>query len=204
MNLVDLIQQDIPLTKRGKNWVGLCPFHQEKTPSLTVSSERGLYYCFGCSRGGDAITWLRNYRHLSFREAARKVGKRLAPLTLAATKTKQELRVERIDRELEAEFLAWEKMHYLCWTDRRRELQAMQEIAEIGYRATVRCPELYTDADADFWARSLSEVYEALYEFPEQKSYILTLCDFFTYDAHLEARFHWWDVKTAKETRERQ
>lgn len=200
MTLVDLIQQDIALTKRGKEWVGLCPFHQEKTPSLTVSAERGLYYCFGCSRGGDAITWLRNYRHLSFRDACRIVGKRLAPLTLAATKTPKALRVERIDRELEAEFLAWEKLHLCCWTDRHRELLALQAIAEMGYRATVRCPDLYTEAEKLFWERSLSDFYNAL----EEEAFIPTMCDLFTYEEHREERFTWWDVKTAKETLDRQ
>ncbi|MEM1244748.1 MAG: DNA primase [Acidobacteriota bacterium] len=52
---VDLVSQYTELTERGGRWVGLCPFHQEKTPSFSIDAEQGLYYCFGCGAGGDAI-----------------------------------------------------------------------------------------------------------------------------------------------------
>ncbi len=52
---VDLVQQYTELTERGGRWVGLCPFHQEKTPSFSIDADQGLYYCFGCGKGGDAI-----------------------------------------------------------------------------------------------------------------------------------------------------
>lgn len=52
---VDLVSQYTELTERGGRWVGLCPFHQEKTPSFSIDADQGLYYCFGCGAGGDAI-----------------------------------------------------------------------------------------------------------------------------------------------------
>ena len=52
---VDLVSQYTELTERGGRFVGLCPFHQEKTPSFSIDPEQGLYYCFGCGAGGDAI-----------------------------------------------------------------------------------------------------------------------------------------------------
>ena len=50
----------------GRRWVGLCPFHAEKTPSFSVNAELGLYYCFGCGAKGDVITFVREIEHLDF------------------------------------------------------------------------------------------------------------------------------------------
>ena len=55
VDIVDLVGSHIQLRRQGRNYVGLCPFHGEKTPSFNVSREKGTYYCFGCKRGGDAI-----------------------------------------------------------------------------------------------------------------------------------------------------
>ena len=66
----DLISPHIPSLKRqGKNLVGLCPFHQESTPSFSFSPERGVFYCFGCGIGGDALTFLMKLRGFTFPEA---------------------------------------------------------------------------------------------------------------------------------------
>ena len=69
VDIVDLISRDIKLTQRGKNYVGLCPFHDEKTPSFNVNRENQLYNCFGCGSGGNIFNYLMNTRHLSFPEA---------------------------------------------------------------------------------------------------------------------------------------
>lgn len=69
VDIVDIIGRDIKLTQRGKNFVGLCPFHDEKTASFNVSRENQLYYCFGCGSGGNIFNYLMNARHLSFPEA---------------------------------------------------------------------------------------------------------------------------------------
>ncbi|MDI6765652.1 MAG: DNA primase [Bacteroidota bacterium] len=73
-DIVDLIGSFIPLKKRGKNYVGLCPFHTEKTPSFNVSPERQMYHCFGCGTGGNAITFLMEYEKVSFVEAVRSLA----------------------------------------------------------------------------------------------------------------------------------
>ncbi|WP_299393234.1 CHC2 zinc finger domain-containing protein [Pelagibius sp.] len=67
--IVHLIGRDVPLTRRGGRHWGLCPFHQEKTASFTVSEERGSYKCYGCGARGDAIDWLKDHHGLAFREA---------------------------------------------------------------------------------------------------------------------------------------
>ena len=67
--LLDVIGDGLKLRRQGKNYVGLCPFHQERTPSFTVFPATASYYCFGCARYGDAIDWLRQLANMDFREA---------------------------------------------------------------------------------------------------------------------------------------
>jgi len=69
VNIVEVISQYVQLRKTGRNFVGLCPFHKEKTPSFTVSLEKQIYYCFGCNEGGNAINFLMKYDNLTFHEA---------------------------------------------------------------------------------------------------------------------------------------
>ena len=68
-SLVGLIARRVQLRRAGRGWSGLCPFHKEKTPSFTVSDEKGFYHCFGCGAHGDAIRWLEEAEGLSFRDA---------------------------------------------------------------------------------------------------------------------------------------
>lgn len=75
-NIVDVVSGYTSLRKRGTTYVGLCPFHQEKTPSFTVSADRGLYYCFGCGEGGDVVTFLEHMENLSFAEAIEQLADR--------------------------------------------------------------------------------------------------------------------------------
>ncbi|MGB4644829.1 MAG: DNA primase [Dictyoglomaceae bacterium] len=69
INIVDIISRYVNLRKSGKNYVGLCPFHQEKTPSFYVNPDKGLYHCFGCGASGDVFSFLLNYRNITFMEA---------------------------------------------------------------------------------------------------------------------------------------
>jgi DNA primase len=69
VDIVEIIGKDVKLTQRGRNFVGLCPFHDEKTPSFTVSRSNQLYYCFGCGSGGDVYNYLVNSRQMTFPEA---------------------------------------------------------------------------------------------------------------------------------------
>jgi DNA primase len=70
-DIVALIGEHAALRKQGRRWVGLCPFHPEKTPSFSVNAEEGFYYCFGCQASGDAITFVRATEHLDFVDAVR-------------------------------------------------------------------------------------------------------------------------------------
>ena len=69
LDIVDVIGEYVVLKQRGRNFVGLCPFHSEKTPSFTVNPEKQIFYCFGCGEGGDVISFLMKHEHLDFPEA---------------------------------------------------------------------------------------------------------------------------------------
>lgn len=75
-DLVSLVGEHLSLEKRGKNLVGLCPFHSEKTPSFSVSPEKQLYHCFGCSASGNVFSFIMKIDNLTFIEAARFLAKR--------------------------------------------------------------------------------------------------------------------------------
>ena len=67
--IVDVIQEFVPLKKRGANYLGLCPFHSEKTPSFTVSPTKEIFKCFGCGKVGNSVNFIMEHEHLSYPEA---------------------------------------------------------------------------------------------------------------------------------------
>ena len=71
VRIEDVVGDFVELKKRGVNYIGLCPFHNEKTPSFNVNPARGIFKCFGCGKGGDAITFLMEYQHFTYPEALR-------------------------------------------------------------------------------------------------------------------------------------
>lgn len=76
IDIESLISQYVNLSKRGRNPKGLCPFHNEKTPSFTVYPENQSFYCFGCGAGGDAVTFLRRIENLDYVEAVRQLAEK--------------------------------------------------------------------------------------------------------------------------------
>ncbi len=77
VDILDLVKDYVPNVKRsGTSYKACCPFHQEKTPSFTVSPDKGLYYCFGCQTGGDIFDFLMKIENMSFNEAVRKLAER--------------------------------------------------------------------------------------------------------------------------------
>ena len=74
VNIADLISQYVALSRTGKNYIGLCPFHGEKTPSFNVNAEKGFYHCFGCGRSGDAIEFLKEYNQVGFVDAVKELA----------------------------------------------------------------------------------------------------------------------------------
>ena len=91
VDMVGLVGSRTDLRRVGSRWIGLCPFHEERTPSFSVNSEQGLYHCFGCGEGGDAISFVRETEQLDFAEA----------VELLAERFNVELKREREDPEEE-------------------------------------------------------------------------------------------------------
>lgn len=75
-DIVDVISDYMQLTKRGRNWFGLCPFHGEQTPSFSVSQDKQIFHCFGCGAGGNAITFVMDIEQVTFPDALVKLGQR--------------------------------------------------------------------------------------------------------------------------------
>lgn len=73
-NIVEVVGQYVQLKKSGKNYVGLCPFHEEKTPSFSVVEDKQIFHCFGCGKGGNVFTFLQELEGLSFPESVKKVA----------------------------------------------------------------------------------------------------------------------------------
>ncbi len=90
-DIVDIISQYVNLKKKGANYFGLCPFHNEKSPSFSVSPGKQMYYCFGCGAGGNVITFVMEYENYSFVEAVKMLADR-AGITLPEVEYSKEAR----------------------------------------------------------------------------------------------------------------
>ena len=75
-DIVDLVSSYVALTKKGTSYFGLCPFHNERTPSFSVAPDKQMYYCFGCKHGGGAVNFIMEIENLGFPDAVRFLAKR--------------------------------------------------------------------------------------------------------------------------------
>lgn len=116
-DIVDVISSYVHLQKKGSRYFGLCPFHNEKTPSFSVSQDKQMYYCFGCGAGGTAITFLMQYENDTFQEAVETLAKRAGielPVQEMSGKARQEAdkrtRILAINKESAKYFYAQLRM----------------------------------------------------------------------------------------------
>ncbi len=98
--IVEVIQEFVTLRKRGVNYMGLCPFHNEKTPSFSVSVSKGIYKCFGCGKGGNVVNFIMEHEHLSYPEALKFLAKKYNIEVV-----EKELTAEEIQQQNERESL---------------------------------------------------------------------------------------------------
>src|SRR5437763_6620092 len=77
-NIVQVVQEYVPLKRAGTTYKGLCPFHSEKTPSFHVNPEKGFFHCFGCGVGGDVFKFVELHEKLDFPEAVRMLAQKFA------------------------------------------------------------------------------------------------------------------------------
>ena len=96
VDIVDIIGERIPLVARGKNFFGKCPFHDDNSPSMSVSREKQIYTCFSCHATGNVFTFLMNYDHLDFKEALKYLGNRVGIDTGSVKVTKKSTKFDRL------------------------------------------------------------------------------------------------------------
>ena len=75
-DIVDVIGAYLPLKRAGANFIALCPFHKEKSPSFNVNPHQQIFHCFGCHKGGDVFTFVKEYENIAFLEAVRRLAER--------------------------------------------------------------------------------------------------------------------------------
>lgn len=111
-DIVDVVSEVVILKRAGRNFIGLCPFHAEKTPSFTVSPEKQIFYCFGCGAGGNIFTFLMKYHGMAFFEAVTALADR-SGVSLPEKSVSSAQRRQKTDREriLEINRIAMEYYH---------------------------------------------------------------------------------------------
>lgn len=98
VDIIDVVGEFVKLKKRGTNYLGLCPFHNEKTPSFTVSPAKGIYKCFGCGKSGDTISFLREHEKYSFEEALKWLAARYN-IEVEETESSPEQKLQQLTSE---------------------------------------------------------------------------------------------------------
>ena len=143
-DIVDVISEYLPLKQKGTSYFGLCPFHNEKTPSFSVNSERQFYYCFGCGAGGNVYTFIMQMENDTFPEAVRRLADRahiILPEPQYTQQAKeQEMKKQRLFQlHKQAGRFFYEKLHESVGEEARAYLQKrqmninMQKKFGIGY-----------------------------------------------------------------------
>ncbi|OSS43160.1 DNA primase [Desulfurella amilsii] len=136
LDIVDFINRYINLKKSGNNYIGLCPFHSEKTPSFTVNKEKQFFHCFGCGESGDVITFYMKIENLDFKEAIKNLALQLG------------LEINSEDESTKKENLLFDVNKFACeffqkklknsdfaqnYLEKRQIKQETQEVFQLGY-----------------------------------------------------------------------
>lgn len=134
-DIVDVISDYMQLTKRGRNWFGLCPFHGENTPSFSVSQDKQIFHCFGCGAGGNSITFVMDMENIPFPDAVVKLGSRIGiHLELQSQSISREHSAysKKEEKMLEAHEFAAEYFHHLLLNTEEGE-QALNYLLKRGF-----------------------------------------------------------------------
>ena len=116
LSLVDVIGRRVPLQKKGQNYWGCCPFHNEKTPSFSVAEDKGFYHCFGCGAHGDIISFIMNTEHVEYPTAIRELAD-MAGLKMPEFKPKSPERQQQEDSYFDIYEKATKLYQNLLFTD---------------------------------------------------------------------------------------
>ena len=117
-DIVDVISGYVKLQKKGSSWFGLCPFHNEKSPSFSVSRTKQMFYCFGCGKGGNVFTFIMEYENFTFIEAVRYLAERAGMTLPEAEETPEQKKAAGLKTKLlEINKIAAKYFYYLLTTD---------------------------------------------------------------------------------------
>ena len=108
----DVISGYVRLQKKGSSYFGLCPFHNEKSPSFSVSREKQMYYCFGCGAGGNVFTFLMDYENFSFVEALKFLADRAGVVLPESIQKKQ--KPGQTERHSFLRSTSWQRSIFMC------------------------------------------------------------------------------------------
>ena len=170
-DVVDIVSERVVLRKRGKDYQGLCPFHEEKTPSFTVSPSKQLYYCFGCGAGGGALKFLMEWEQQSFGEAVLALAQRYqVPVKSLEPEQQQQLQRQLSHRERLYEVVALAASFY------QHALHQPQGEAALAY---LRSQRQLSDATIEAFQLGYAPAgWETLYRYlVQQKGYPLALVE---------------------------
>ncbi len=135
-DIVGLVEEYVSLQKRGKNYSGLCPFHQEKTPSFTVSADKQIFYCFGCGEHGDVFSFLMKINNMTFPEAVRHLAGKtgvVIPERVLGTEEKEHYTIK--EQIVKINGLAVEYYAGMLRTEAGRKAREYLNKRDIGQRA---------------------------------------------------------------------
>jgi DNA primase len=171
IDIVDLISERVVLKKRGREYVGLCPFHEEKSPSFTVSPAKQMYYCFGCGAGGNGIKFFMEVGKQSFSEVVFDLARRYQiPIKTLAVEQRQELEQQLSLKEQLYEIMAVAVSFY------QHALSQPQGEKALDYLKVQR--QLTPETIATFQLGYSPEGWETLYRYlVEQKRYPVALVE---------------------------
>lgn len=119
-NIVEIIGEYVTLKRKGVNYMACCPFHNEKTPSFVVSPSKGLYKCFGCGKGGNAVTFLMEHESISYPEALKMVAKRYNIPVEEREETEEDIRKNN-DRESMFAVNSWAAEYFMNYLHNETE-----------------------------------------------------------------------------------
>lgn len=133
-DILDLVSEYVKLEKRGRNYIGLCPFHDEKTPSFTVSEDKQICHCFGCKKGGNVFQFTQEIKDISFVEAVKELGDRVnVAVDIEATQSNSNVQIASDDLQMIEMHELIEEFYYYALTKTVEGEKALTYLLERGF-----------------------------------------------------------------------
>ncbi|HCY1367687.1 TPA: DNA primase [Staphylococcus aureus] len=133
-DILDLVSEYVKLEKRGRNYIGLCPFHDEKTPSFTVSEDKQICQCFGCKKGGNVFQFTQEIKDISFVEAVKELGDRVnVAVDIEATQSNSNVQIASDDLQMIEMHELIQEFYYYALTKTVEGEQALTYLQERGF-----------------------------------------------------------------------